>query len=168
MSDDYVMWLEVKNRINTKTNGNIDLIVLGDSTGKSNFIPNKLKKINSINLSIVGGSPVEGYFTLKTYLKNNPIPKKIIFTYTPMYLSGETSYWIRTVPFEFLAGNEYEEIEQLALQLDEQSILEKNKSFTDYKSPVAYGSNFKNGIRDMRWLRNKTILEESHLSKGHQ
>lgn len=166
-NQEYPMWLEVKNRIHTKSTYNAELIVLGDSRAKADFIPNQLTNIRSINLSVGGGTPIEGYFTLEAYLKNNKAPKKIIFSYTPTNLCGDNCYWDRTIAFNFLTDNQLEEIQKEASKLDEKSIIKNNKKFTDYMYPVDYGSSFKNGIIGMRWFRNKIVLKECQTSRGH-
>ena len=167
LSPEYPIWMHVKNVINSKTDDDIKLLVIGDSRAKAGFIPNENKGIKSFNLSLGGGTPVEGYFTLLKYLKRNKLPEKIVISYTAGHLSGGNLYWPKTVPFEFLADNEYQEIERLALQLNELPITASNQEFGDYKFPNKYRSQFRNGISERRWSKNKKILEECELSKGH-
>ncbi len=166
LDQEYPMWLQVKNIINNTTSNKIDLMIIGDSRAKAGFIPNELK-IKSINLSLGGASPIEGFFTLKKYLKNNPKPTHIIFSYTPTHLANDSYYWSRTVPFEFLMDSNYKEIELLAHKMNEKPIIKNNKRYTDYKYPKSYASSFKNGIIGRRWLKNKIVLKKCQISKGH-
>ncbi|MFK5937224.1 MAG: hypothetical protein QM497_02400 [Sulfurimonas sp.] len=166
MDAEYPMWLEVKQIVNTKTDSKVDLIVLGDSRAKAGFIPNQLP-IKSINLSLGGATPIEGYYTLKKYLENNPAPKKLVLSYTAIHLGNKTYYWSRTAPFGFLSDNEYQEVEALADKFKEEPIMKVGRSYIDFKFPKAYGSSFKNGIIGRRWQENKIVFLECLLAHGH-
>lgn len=166
MDAEYPMWLEVKQVVNTKTDNKFDLIVLGDSRAKAGFIPNQLS-IKSLNLSLGGTTPIEGYYTLKKYLENNPAPNKLVLSYTAIHLGHKIYYWSRTVPFLYLNDSEYQEIEALAEILKEEPIMKTGKSYTDYKFPKVYGSSFKNGIIGRRWRENKIMYSECLLAHGH-
>ena len=166
MDAEYPMWLEVKQIVNTKTDIKFDLIVLGDSRAKAGFIPNQLP-IKSFNLSLGGATPIEGYYTLKKYLANNPAPEKLVLSYTAIHLGHKTYYWSRTAPFGFLDDDEYKEIETLADKFKEEPIMKAEKSYMDFKFPKAYGNSFKNGIIGRRWQQNKIVFLECELAHGH-
>ena len=170
MDPEYPMWLEVKQRTLDKTNNDMDIIMLGDSRAKAGFKPNILNKykINSINLSVGGATPIEGYYTLKRYLENNKAPKNLVLSYTPTHLSSSDGcYFARTVPFDFFTDSEYEEVENLAIKFNAYYILNQNKSYLDYKYPTIYGKHFIEGLKHFRWLANNQFLEDSKNNKGY-
>jgi hypothetical protein len=168
MNQEYPMWLEIKNRIHNTNDTNYSVIMVGDSRAKAGYIPNILNKyFKNVNLSLGGGSPIEGFYTLKTYLKNHKKPKKLILSYTPTHLGGDSCYWERTVYFDFLDDKTYQNIEKQAKELNETVIIKDNKSYKDFKYPKVYSSSFKNGIRDMRWERNKIVYQECKNAHGH-
>ena len=59
-------------------------------------------EINSINLSVGGGTPIEGYYTLLEYLKNNKKPLYILLSYGPFHFEQADWFWTRNVRFDFL------------------------------------------------------------------
>ncbi len=164
MEPEYPMWKEVKDRINKKSNVSVNLVMLGDSRAKAGFKPTLLNNINAINLSLGGATPVEGYFTINNYLKNNPKPDKVVLSYTPTHLESDNAWLVRTVPFDFLSNKEYEEVEKMEYQLNKVYI---NKSYTYYKNPFVYGNYFINGLKEKRWIKNKIFYNECKKFKGY-
>lgn len=164
MAREYPMWLHIKQVINTTTKDKKHLIIIGDSMSKAGFIPNEIKNFKSLNLSLGGATPLEGYYTLLKYLENNPAPENIILSYAAYHLLGYSLYWYRTVPYDFLNGEDYQAIEKKAKQFN---LIVDNKSYIDYKNPFAYRSSFKNGIVEMRWKQNNKMLNECTTAQGH-
>jgi len=168
MDPEYPMWKEVKDRCLMKSNKVEDIIMLGDSRAKAGFKPTVAKNISAINLSVGGATPIEGYYTLKRYLANNPAPKNLIISYTPTHLSASDGcYFARTVPFDFFENNEYKEVEQLSLKFHTDYILKQHKSYLDYKFPMIYGQHFSDGIMHMRWLKNSVFYKYSKEERGY-
>jgi hypothetical protein len=166
MDREYPMWEYTKNVINTKSTQKYDLLAIGDSRVKAGFIPVNNNKTNSLNLSLGGGTPMEGYYTLKKYLKNNPAPNKLILSYVSGHLTSFSNYWKRTVPFEFVTLEEHKEIMVLAKEYNELAITSVSKEYIDYSFPNTYASNFKNGLLGARWITNKSVLELVEMSRG--
>ncbi|HFU75035.1 MAG TPA: hypothetical protein ENK66_02195 [Arcobacter sp.] len=176
MNAEYPMWQEVKDRSSNKTNIIEDIVILGDSRAKAGFKPSILKKTSSINLSMGGATPLEGYYTIKKYLNHNPNPKNLIISYTPVHLSiSYGCFFSRTVPFDFLENNEYSQVEKLALQFSEFALLEKNAEFDTgenatyikYKFPMIYGKSFINGILHREWLKNYNFYKYLKKERGY-
>jgi len=167
MTREYPMWLHVKNIMNTPTEDKKQLLVIGDSRAKAGFIPNEIKEFSSINLSLGGGTPLEGYYILIKYLKNNPAPEHLILSYTAYHLMDRSNYWNRAVAYDFLNDKDYQEIEKRAKEFNEKSIVRADKSYWDYKNPIIYRGNFRNGIINKRWTNNKKFLKESIEAQGH-
>jgi hypothetical protein len=162
MDREYPMWVYTKNVINTKSNLKYDLVAIGDSRVKAGFIPLN----GGINLSLGGGTPMEGYYTLKKYLQNNPAPNKLIISYISGHLTSFSNYWKRTVPFEFITAEDHQEIMGMAKKYNELAITSASKKYTDYLFPNTYASNFKNGILGARWITNMSVLESAQISRG--
>ena len=168
MDPEYPMWKEVKDRCLTKSNKIEDIIMLGDSRAKADFKPTILHDLSVINLSVGGATPIEGYYTLKRYLANNPAPKNLIISYTPTHLSDSDGiYFARTVPFDFFEDNEYKRVEQLALKFNAEYILKQDKSYLDYKNPMIYGQYFSDGIINKRWIKNNSFYKYSQKERGY-
>ncbi len=167
MTQEYPMWLHVKNAINTPTKNRKQLLIIGDSRAKAGFIPNEIENITSINLSLGGGTPMEGYYILKKYLENTPAPAHLILSYTAYHLMDKNKYWERTVTYNFLDDKDYQEIETRAKEFNERSIIKANKSYWYFKNPIVYRGSFRNGITSNRWKKNKQFLEETIAAQGH-
>jgi hypothetical protein len=175
---EYPMWIDVRDNSNKKLD--FDFITIGDSRAKVGFKPSvfNFKNINSINLSVGGGTPIEGYYTLKKYLKNNK-PKYLLLSYGPFHLSGQDCYWSRTVKFDFLSINEYREVSTIALRLNELKMLNSRNGLKKYKylpyfnylyNPSTYIPEFKGSLFNTKKNRqdsNLKILKELKESQGH-
>jgi hypothetical protein len=167
MDPEYPMWLEVKHRIYNNSSITMDIVVVGDSRAKAGFKPTLLIGVNSVNLAVGGATPIEGYFTIKHYLENNPKPDNIILSYTPTHLESDNCWFSRTVPFNFLNKKEYEEVENFGYKFHETYISESNKNYKDYEYPFIYGNRFKEGLIHLRWIKNKTFYSDSKKLMGY-
>ena len=162
------MWMQVKNNMNQNHKHKIDIVYLGDSRAKAAFIVNKFEensKLNVLNFSIGGATPIEGYYSLKNFLKHNQV-KNILISYAPFHLTKQDVFWDRTVKFSFLKNEEYEEIHSNAELFKDRYILDKN--YLDYKIKTGiYAIEFFKGISSLRWRLNKKTYAELIKSKGH-
>ncbi len=152
-----------------------DLVVLGDSRAKAGFIPNKVKSFSSINLALGGGTPIEGYYTLKRYLDKNKPPKALLLSYTPStHYGGSDTFWERAMKFRYIHISDYIEIERYAsnlkkmqkkLHMEYERITYVNfiKLFVYFKVYHSEISTFFRKDRD----DNVKILSEVIASKGH-
>ncbi len=175
-SREYPMWIDVRDNSNKKLY--FDFITIGDSRAKAGFKPSvfNFKNINSINLSVGGGTPIEGYYTLKKYLKNNK-PKYLLLSYGPFHLNRQDSYWSRTVKFDFLSINEYREVSTAALRLNELKMLNSNNRLKKYKyfpyynymyNPSTYMPEFKGSLFNTKKNRLNTNLKTIEILKKSQ
>lgn len=167
MNSEFPMWENVKNVKNNKFN----TIFIGDSRLKAGLKPLifDYNTISSINLAVGGGTPIEGYYTLKNYLKNNKKPKYLLLSYAPFHLVSQDTFWKRTVRFNFLEDNLLEEV------IDKGNTIENNnetlgnsEKLISFKFNTSkYFIEFIKGILYRRWIDNKRISEELVVSKGH-
>jgi hypothetical protein len=167
MNQEYPMWVHVKETIHLHSKRKENLIIIGDSRAKAGFIPTINPKVNTLNLAVGGGTPIEGYFILKKYLQNNTSPDKIIISYAPNHLEIQDVYWERSVKFDFLSTQEYQEVEANAKEINDSTTLGLSKTYKDYWNPTKYTTDFKNGLITMRWKQNKKMLNDGFASKGH-
>lgn len=67
---------------------NFDVVILGDSMAATSFMPELLSD-STINLSLSGSSPIEGYYTFKDYLANNEVPTDVFVSYMDYHLAHD-------------------------------------------------------------------------------
>ena len=63
-----------------------EIIVIGDSRAMAGLAPKLIDPNSVYNLSIGGGTPISGYYTLKKMLEKQKTPKTIILSYAPFHL----------------------------------------------------------------------------------
>ena len=169
MDVEYAMWEYAKEKTHATNDESYNFMVLGDSRMKAAFIPEQFDDgdLNSLNLSLGGSSAIEGYYTLKTYLENNKKPDYLLVAYSPAMLTWHTFYWYRTVNFQYLYNDEYEEIAQLSKEIDNYYTI----ADADYMDSQIYAGKYLtqliNGIKGARWNDNASMLESLRKSKGH-
>lgn len=167
MNQEYPMWVHIKETITTENEDKCDFIIIGDSRAKAGFIPQKNNKFNSLNLSVGGGTPIEGFYILKKFLQTNIKPKEIVLSYAPYHLAGQDTYWDRTIKFDFLTEEECSDVENNSQIIQDSNTLGANKTCKDYLSPVKYTADFTSGILKQRWNTNNKVLNDCRVSKGH-
>ncbi len=169
MNTEYPIWLDVKIKSTSDTQKDYNFILLGDSRAKAGFIPKVFdsETMNSVNLSISGSTPIEGYYILKKYLKYNIAPKHLLLSYSPAYLSGHGTYWQRTVKFNFLDYQDYREISSQMKTLNDEKVLGNDNYLKYLFFTGKYLTEFKNGILGKRWESNQETLNYLSQSKGH-
>ncbi len=69
-----------------------DVVCIGDSACNAAYMPEVMSD-STINLSVLGVSPVEGYYILEEYLENNDAPKDIIITYHDTHFHYMELFW---------------------------------------------------------------------------
>ena len=170
MNKEYPMWIDVQNKMNYHSATNkFNFLYIGDSRAKAGFIPNKFdtKDINSVNLALGGGTPIEGYYTFKNYISNNETPKYLLISYAPFHISQQDCYWTRTARFNFLEDNDYDDIYNTSLTLNDKSTLGEGE-YLNYKIfPGKYLVEFAKGVMGQRWRGNNQTLNYLKISKGH-
>lgn len=170
MNIEYPMWDNVKSVISNNKN-NYNVLYIGDSRAKAGFIPNLFNKehIKSVNLAVGGGTPIEGYYTLKEYLKNNITPKYIILSYSPFHLAKQDVFWHRTVRFNFLDIKKLNEIINASseIEVSNATLGSKDKVLDYYIYTGKYMSEFVIGILEKRWGQYFDTINNLEKSNGH-
>ena len=173
MDSDYPVFTHVKNIINSPNKEQAyNFIAIGDSKLKAGFMPKQFDNdfFNSINLSMNGASPIEGFFTLKKYLKNNTPPKYLLLSYSPMALAppdSEINSWTRNLAFDFYTYSDFKHILETARAIKHDTNLRKNYWFIYKIKTGKYIFQFFKGIFEKRWKSNGSALEKLRYSRGH-
>lgn len=165
-SREYPMWKHVKEQINTKKSPPLKVIVIGDSRVKAGYEPS-LVGIDTLNLAVGGSTTIEGYYTLLTYIENNSVPENVVLSYSPLYLMRNKNYWERTVKYDYLRREQYNNIIRDSRQYGEPGIGDIDLSWKYSYLTSMYISSVVVGLMEKRWLVNLQTYEEVKENKGH-
>ncbi|TYZ27664.1 hypothetical protein FZ041_10485 [Selenomonas caprae] len=148
MGDGYNSWYFQKQAVMCQE-GEADILLLGDSTMKSAGIPQEIGK-KCLNLGLVGGSPIEAYYSLAAYLENHAYkPQVVVVQFIPTLYSDIAAYSSRTMCFHYLTKAQEKEVEDIRFEQDGLSVSEKKTlqlkrlAFEAYM-PQIYGFDFCN------------------------
>lgn len=163
---DYVMWKNTWE--NTKEN-NFQAIIIGDSRAKAGIFPLDLTD-DVYSLTLGGSTPVEGYYTLKEYLKNNENLEYVIISYAPFDLQDHGWLWHRTIKYDFLESQSIFEI----FKEYEKAGKGSKKDYLKYwlyklKYPRLFLNEMTDSFKDLTKKRKKNydILAMLDYSKGY-
>ena len=163
-NSEYPMWEFNKKFTQHNTKLNVDVLAIGDSRFKAAFIP---RDSNSLNLSLGGSSPIEGYYTLRDYLKFNQAPKQLLLSYAPYHLMEVETFWKRTIKFKYLSYADEEEVFSNAVRLKDSLASSKQSRWAFHLTPQPHIAAIKNGLVEKRWQNYQPKLNELTLSYGH-
>jgi len=165
-SREYPMWMHVKGLINNISDQKQQMIIIGDSRAKAGYEP-VLSSKNTLNLAVGGSTPIDGYYTLFTFLKNNPDPESIVLSYSPLHLTHAMYFWSRTVKYDFLAENEFDEIFNNLKKYQDPAMGKENQLWKYKYLTSMYISSVFEGIKKKRWLINEEVKNSLVKTKGH-
>ena len=107
-----------------------DIIILGDSVANAAYVPEILSN-NSVNLALGGTTPIENYYTMQDWLKQNSAPKVCYISFMDFHLQKEDCFWTRSMYFHRYDLLQNIEILKAAQKFQEPSILTK-QYFRDF------------------------------------
>lgn len=163
---DYPMWLNAKEVASSVSSNRLDLLVIGDSRAKAGFIPNLAHK-KTLNLSLTGQSPIEGYYLLLNYLKNNPPPEKLLVSYAPYHLCVVDVFWEMAVKYGFLSFADYTEVWETSRHLEDKALGDKNLRWQYFFLPSKYWASVRMAVKERRWNINDETYKAVVSSNGH-
>lgn len=105
MDSQYPEWKYTKDMVNKDIScGNqpAEAIIIGDSRAMADVLPTEIND-STVNLAVGGATSIEMYYTLKHYIENNGVPKKVIVMFAPFHYSIIDNYTIRTEYFNYLS-----------------------------------------------------------------
>jgi len=160
--EEYPYWKEQKDYI-TEGGKDNEILFMGDSVIKVGILPEIISE-KSYNIAIGGTTPVEMYYSLNAYLKNNKPPKKIFMAFSPIHYSHLEWYRTRTVYFHYLTFDEMMEAENIILKDDDLSFYEKpGLLWDDIECFLRFPNKYYLTIRNSKLKRN-IENEEKYLS----
>lgn len=124
LDDEYAMYRQQKDYVTGQLNTeDARVLILGDSRTKAGFKPSLLWK-DSYNISLGGGTPIEGYYSLKEYLQYHEAPETVVMAYAPMHYMDVDTLWTRSVYFHTLSEADFRDLTVRAGEFrDTQNIL---------------------------------------------
>ncbi len=121
---------------NTHHDKEVKTIILGDSVANASYMPEVLSD-DTINLSLGGSSPMETYYTMVDWLKNNKPPKDVFISFVDGHFRSASTYWGRTM-YSHRYSLEYSwDIFKAAIDYEDPSIVKGNYYF-DFLSYELY------------------------------
>ncbi len=171
----YPMYLNKMELINSKFD--YKNLIIGDSRTIAGIDPQILGK-SYYNLGLSGGTPVEGYFTLKKILENENKIDTILVSYGPFHLQWSDTFWERQLKYNFY---EFKDINEIFYDLNTEQVkfwkedVEKLDSSILYfvlkayliklRFPIFYRNELKNSLL-LRGENNKKVYREIKNNKG--
>ncbi|WP_420321449.1 hypothetical protein [Flagellimonas sp.] len=125
---EYPMWKSKMEVMESKNN--FSNFIIGDSRVIAGIDPDDLGS-NYYNLALGGGTPMEGYYSLKRMLNANKKIDTIIVSYGPLHFEQSEMFWDRQVKYNFYSLDEIDDIFN--------SLNTENETFWEYEG----ASNFK-------------------------
>lgn len=85
-------------------------VILGDSRLVAAYRPNQAPDLQSVNLAVGGGTPIESYYLLKRLVDKGVAIPSMVISFTPTHLTGYNSFHSRTLPFDVLKASELDDL----------------------------------------------------------
>ncbi|SNZ01268.1 hypothetical protein SAMN06265377_3105 [Flagellimonas pacifica] len=160
---EYPMWkskMEVMESNNTFSN-----LIIGDSRVVAGVNPDALGS-NYYNLALGGGTPMEGYYSLKQMLNSGKKVDTIIVSYAPLHFEQSEMFWDRQVKYNFY---ELDEIEEIFNELNTE-----NETFWEYEGDKNFEESEKGSLMRRAYktyfkfpTELRTELSKSFLLRGY-
>lgn len=177
-NEEYPLWLSNITYADSKFESTN--IVIGDSRAIAAIHPKMLGE-SYYNLALGGGTPLEGYYTLKTILKNGNNIKLLIVSYSPTHLEWADTFFERAIKYDFYGIKEINEIffnlnsdNEIFWSKTDQKLsreyMYKNlvKSFLlKFKYPLYYRNELKNSLLQPRLFNNIRAYNEIKENRGY-
>ncbi|MCR5356311.1 MAG: hypothetical protein K6E63_02805 [Lachnospiraceae bacterium] len=172
MDEEYPSWHYTKmveeGRVRPVSSGEAS-VILGDSRAMADMIPGMMGD-SYVNLGVGGATPVEMYFTLDKYIKNNGAPKEVMIMFAPFHYSYMDNYKTRTMYFKHLTLKE-------AMQVYSQGKTYEAAVFDDFDRadilsmyaglPDSYLPALINAKVTGRLSKNTMLYDEQLANRGH-
>lgn len=130
LDDEYAMYRQQKDYVTGQLNiEDARILILGDSRTKAGFKPQLLWD-GTYNIALGGGTPIEGYYSLKEYLQHHKAPETVVMAYAPMHYMDVDTLWTRSVYFHTLSEEDFRDLTKRASEFEDT----KNILIEDYKT----------------------------------
>lgn len=160
---EYPMW---KSKMEVmETNNTFNNLIIGDSRVIAGVNPDALGP-NYYNLALGGGTPMEGYYSLKRMLKAGKRIDTIIVSYAPIHFEQSEMFWDRQVKYNFY---DLDEIDEIFSELNTENEIfwayEGDKNFKESDKSALMTRAYKTYFKFPTELR--TELSKSFLLRGY-
>ncbi|MBR5767025.1 MAG: hypothetical protein IKX95_09605, partial [Lachnospiraceae bacterium] len=176
MDEEYPSWHYTKmveeGRIKPVSSGRAALI-LGDSRAMADIVPEMMGE-SYVNLGVGGATPVEMYFALERYIKNNGAPESVIIMFAPFHYSYMDNYKTRTMYFKHLGfaeamrvysqGRSYDAA--VFDDFDRSDILSMYAGLPDSYLPALINAKVTGRLNINRSLYSEQVLNRGHALYG--
>lgn len=147
-----------------------NVLILGDSTSNAAYMPEVLSD-SCVNLALGGTNPMDSYYIMKDWLKNNQAPKTVYISFADTHFSTADWFWTRTMFTHRFSIQDNLEMLKMATVYQEDSIISENDiiDFISYQLylPNKYITALSNGGFNQRYETNLTLYAEDSLHNGH-
>ena len=177
MERDYPIWMSKIDYMNSTFDATT--LIIGDSRAVAGIEPREMGD-NYYNLAFGGGSPLDGYFTLKKIVENNNDIDLIVVSYAAFHLGWCETFFDRSIKFKYLSPNDFNYIFDTLNSNNSKFWLEGNIE-GDYLSnlmakqkchliqrgwPPYYRREMRQLLKGSKFEFNQTIYTEISKSKG--
>jgi hypothetical protein len=121
-----------------------EVAVFGDSRADSAFIPARMSKL-STNFGFAGGTPIENYFFVKSFLACHNKPRVLILSFNPgAFEIVQPWLWDNAVRYQALGWDEISQVRHEAERLDDKTyfVTKPHIGIDGLFRDVAYSSHF--------------------------
>jgi hypothetical protein len=141
LDPEYPMWRAKMHMIETCNVG--ETTILGDSRAMAGLVPAQISD-TTVNLAVGGATPIESLRIAESIAKCPNPPKRVVFSFLPLYLMDEQVYWERTALFNYLDFGQMEELRRDSLRLSDSLVYPKDRfnSFLDKFKNYGYSISF--------------------------
>ncbi len=174
LDPEYPMWVASMQMLDACDVG--ETAIIGDSRAKAGLIPSMISD-KTVNLSVGGASPIETSRAVESILKCPTVPKRVLLSFSPAYLTDVQVYWERTAPFNYLNFDQLEEVRKASIQLNDpmlystssiHKVFDKIQNYSYWINfPSHYFPAMVNAGFITRKARNSFELDKTVLDRGH-
>ncbi len=169
MDEQYPSWHYVRSVI-YDSSVSYDTVILGDSTAKSSLNPTLLSD-STVSLALGGTTPIEMYYTAKTYLERHTAPKHVIVQFSPFHYSYVDNYDNRTRYFHYLTIPQAYELYQNAAIAQSESIQTENAFVEELSCRLGLPTKYLPALINSRFIgrlsTNRELLAKCHETRGY-
>ena len=160
---EYGSWLQPKDFTQSK-HENVDVLLLGDSRMKIGVDPAILSE-SAYNMALSGCNPIDMYYSLQRYLKNNDAPKLVIIGYAPTHLTHMENYTERSLYFHYLSEDEVQEANENIRKYDGKDMTGEYIKYK-YRSPAIYLTGVLHNLRKNAKVANEVEYAQLAEQRG--
>lgn len=170
MDLEFPIWQQQHDYVNKK-NDKTEVLVFGDSSAKSAFIPQDIS-LNLYNLALGGGTSIEMYYSLLNYMNNHKKPKAVFIAFSPRHYMLADSFWHRTVYFHYLSNRQFLEVLRNAHEIDKENAIlidgyKKEYLYYRYYLHRDYRGDVKSSIHANKNDYNRNFYNKLNKLKGN-